>query len=147
MRARDVSLSKGPKMVAKRAQKGARWPQRKPKGLGIPRLQDGTQMVTCALRKEGPKMAPRWPRWPQDGSKMAQDGPKLAPRWPKMAPREPKDGPRWTPERPKRGPKRVQNRSSKAFQHRSPKRECAGQSETQIWAVFGPLSGPIWDLC
>ena len=80
--------------------------------------------------------------------------PKMTPRWRKMAPRRPQDGPRWpqdgpkeAQDGPKRGPKRVPNRSPNAFQHRSPKRECAGQSEMRIWAVFGPLLGPIWGLC
>ena len=99
----------------------------------------------------GPNLAERRPQVGQDdpkmaqaGSKIAQDGAKFAPRWPKMAPREPKLAPRWAPKGPKTGPKAVQNRSSKAFQHRSPKRECAPQSQTPIWAVLGALLGPIW---
>ena len=90
-----------------------------------------------------PKMAPSWPqrrpRWPQDG----QEGSKMAPRWPKMAPRWPQDAPkmaqvgprwpqvdpRWAPNGFKRGPTSLPNRSSEAFQHRSRKRECPGQSQ------------------
>ena len=85
---------------------------------------------------------------------MAQDGPKMAPRWLQ-------DGPRWLQDDPKRGPKRVPNRSSEAFQHRSPKRECPGQSPRSIlgnfwpswsllgWAIFGHLGAilaPFWAI-
>ena len=83
-----------------------------------------------------PKRAQRGPRWPQVGPKGAQDGPQRA-----------QDGPKSAPKGPKSGPKAVQNRSSKAFRHRSRKRETPGQSETGIWADFGALLGPIWGLC
>mgnify|MGYP007042616421 CR=1 FL=1 len=47
----------------------------------------------------------------------------------------------------KRGPKSLPNRSSKAFQHRSRKRETPHQSQTRIWAVLGALLGPMLGLC
>ena len=77
----------------------------------------------------GPKMAPKWP--------------KMAPRWTPNGPRWPQRRPRWAPRGPKRGPKSLPNRSSKAFQHRSRKRETPHQSETPILVVFGPLLEPI----
>ena len=61
-------------------------------------------------------------------------------KWPKGAPLVVSGGhsgaPR-APKGPKRGPKSLPNRSSKAFQHRSRKRECPDQSDRSIWADLG----------
>ena len=83
-------------------------------------------------------------RWAQDGPRWAQDGPRWAQDGPKMA----QDGPRWPQDGPKMGPRWVQHRSSKAFQHRSRKRETPGQSHGSAWVDFrfllGPMLGPTW---
>ena len=57
----------------------------------------------------------------------------------------------------KRGPESIPNRSAKAFQHRSRKSECPGQSQTLIEKLCGPLGawtgltlgptgGHLWQL-
>ena len=71
-------------------------------------------------------------RWSQDclsWPKMAPSWPKMAPSWPQRRPSWPQRRPRWAPNGPKRGPKSLPNRSAKAFQHRSRKRETPHQSE------------------
>ena len=94
--------------------------------------------------KINPQMDPIWPqrnpKWPQHGPKDPPNGPKMAPSWPQRRPR-------WAPKGPKRAPKSLPNRSPKAFQHRSRKRETPDQSETLIWAHFGVLLGPMLGPC
>ena len=121
------------------------------------RIEGRAKLLATKRRSKtlnGPKMAPRWPRGAQDGPKMAQYGTKMAPRWPqdgprwpKMAPSWPQRRPRWAPNGPKRGPKSLPNRSSKAFQHRSRKKETSGQSHRPISADFWALLGPMLGLC
>ena len=102
--------------------------------------QDGPKMAQDVpkMDQDGSRWPQEGPRWPQDDPRWPQEGPrwpKMAPSWPKMAPRWAQDGPREAQDGPKRGPKRVPNRSSEAFQHRSQKRECEGQSEKSILGI------------
>ena len=101
-------------------------------------------------------MAPKGPKKAEDRLKVGPRGPKMGPRWPKMGPRWAQDAPRWPLQAQqiwpkmaarwpqdglKMGPRWVPNRSSKAFQHRSRKRETPGQSQMPIWADVGPFWG------
>ena len=91
----------------------------------------------------GPKMAKRGPRWPQDGPRWHQDGPKMAPRWPKM----PQDGPKLTPEAPKMGPKWPQEGAQIApksvFQGLPTSKPKKGVPRPISNVVLGRFGGPL----
>ena len=75
--------------------------------------QDGPKMAqeSTQTAPDGPNMSPRWP---QDGSKIGQDGPKMAqegPRWPQDGPKMSQDGPKMRPRWPQDRPRWPQDRS------------------------------------